>query len=104
MVAPDFRGGAWSSSANEHVVNVLMEDVLKNYNIDRKKIAVTGFSMGGTGAWHYGMKYPDRFSAVIPVAGTPPPALSEWRLPVLAIHSRADEVVPIQPTQKAIAE
>src|SRR5262249_42063894 len=100
MVAPDSRGGAWNSAANEHAVNLLLENVLNNYNIDRKKIAVTGFSMGGTGAWYYGLKYPDRFSAVIPIAGTPPPVISQWRLPVLAIHSRDDEVVPIQATQR----
>ena len=104
MVAPDSKGGAWSSAANEHAVNLLLEDVVKQYNIDRKKMAVTGFSMGGTGAWYYGTKYPDRFSAVIPIAGTPPQSASQWRLPVLAIHSRDDEVVPIAPTQQFIAE
>ena len=104
LVAPDSRGGAWSSAANEHAVNLLLEEVLKNYRIDRKKIAVTGFSMGGTGAWYYGLKYPERFSAVIPIAGTPPTTISQWRLPILAIHSRDDEVVPIQPTRSAIAE
>lgn len=104
IVAPDSKGGGWNSTANEHAVNLLVDDVLKNYNIDRKKIAVTGFSMGGAGAWYYGMKYPDRFSAVIPIAGTPPASLTNWRLPLFAIHSRDDEVVPIAATQRAIAE
>jgi predicted peptidase len=104
MVAPDSKGGAWSSAANEGATNLLLEDTLKQYNIDRKKIAVTGFSMGGTGAWYYGNKYPDRFSAVIPIAGTPPESTSQWRLPVFAIHSRDDEVVPIGPTQRYIGE
>jgi predicted peptidase len=104
MVAPDSKGGAWSSGANERAINSLLEDTLKQYNIDRKKIAVTGFSMGGAGAWYYGMKYADRFSAVIPIAGTPPESTSQWRLPVFAIHSRDDEVVPIGPTQRYIGE
>jgi predicted peptidase len=104
IVAPDSKGGGWSVAANEQAVNLLLEDVLKTYNIDRRKIAVTGFSMGGAGAWHFGMKYPERFSAVIPVSGRPPAALDSWRLPVLAIHSLDDEVVPIGPAQKAVAE
>lgn len=104
IVAPDSKGGAWSSAANEHAVNLLLDDVLKTYNIDRKKIVVTGFSMGGSGAWHFGMKYPDRFSAVIPVSGTPAGSAAKWRLPVLAIHSRDDNVVPIGPTQAYLAE
>jgi predicted peptidase len=104
IVAPDSKGGGWNSPANEHAVNLLLEHMLKEYNIDRKKIAVTGFSMGGTGAWYYGLKYPNRFSAVVPIAGTPPESLSQWRLPVFAIHSRDDEVVPIAATQRSIAE
>jgi predicted peptidase len=104
IVAPDSKGGGWSSPANEHAVNLLLEDVLKNFNIDREKIVVTGYSMGGTGAWYYGMKYPERFSAVIPIAGQPPQSIAQWRLPVLAIHSRDDEVVPIAPTLRYIAE
>ena len=104
IVAPDSRGGAWSSAANEHAVELLLEEMFKTYNIDRKRIAVTGFSMGGTGAWHFGMKYPDRFSAVIPISGTPPDTTDQWRLPVLAIHSRDDRVVPIGPTEQYVAE
>ena len=104
IVAPDSKGRGWSSAANENAVNLLIDDVFKNYNIDRKKIAVTGFSAGGAGAWHFGLKYPDRFSAVIPLAGTPPAAGTKWRLPVFAIHSVADEVVPIGPTKAFIAE
>jgi len=104
IVAPDAKGQGWNSPANEHAVNLLLDDILKNFNIDRKKIAVTGFSMGGTGAWYYGMKYPERFSAVVPVAGTPPASSAKWRLPVLAIHSKDDQVVPIGPTRTYIGE
>jgi predicted peptidase len=50
------------------------------------------------------MKYPERFSAVIPVSGTPPSTTTGWRLPVLAIHSLDDTVQPIRPTQLYVAE
>jgi phospholipase/carboxylesterase len=104
IVAPDSRGGSWSSAANEHAIDLLMDETMKTYNVDKKKIAVTGFSAGARGAWQYGMKYPERFSAVIPVAGTPPSTTPGWRLPVLAIHSTDDTVQPIRPTQLYIAE
>ncbi len=104
IVAPDSRGGAWRTAANDRAVNLLLEDTQKNFNIDKTRIAVTGFSMGGAGAWHFGMKYPDRFSAVIPVAGTPPSSTEGWRLPVFAVHSVDDKVVPIGPTQTVIAQ
>ncbi|MEX2175134.1 MAG: prolyl oligopeptidase family serine peptidase [Pirellulaceae bacterium] len=37
--------------------------------IDRRRIVLIGFSMGGAGAWHIGAHYTDRFIAVSPGAG-----------------------------------
>ncbi len=104
IVAPDSVHGDWSSAENESAVNALLDLVLARYAIDKKKMLVTGFSMGGAGAWHFGQNFPERFSAVIPVAGRPPASSAGWRLPVLAIHSRDDQVVPFAPTEQRIAE
>lgn len=104
IVAPDSLRGDWSSPENEKAVNALLDMILTRYAIDEKRIAVTGFSMGGAGSWHVAEKYPERFSAVIPVAGRPPASAAGWRLPVLAIHSRDDQVAPFAPTAARIAE
>jgi len=104
IVAPDSTGGGWSTPENERAVNTLLEAVTTSYRIDTKKIVVTGFSMGGAGVWHFAAKYPDRFSAAVPVSGRPPDSAAGWRVPVLAIHSRNDEVVPIGPAEARIAE
>jgi predicted peptidase len=104
IVAPDSVRGDWSSPENEKAVNVLLDFVVAQYAIDEKKIAVTGYSMGGTGSWHFAEKFPERFSAAIPVSGRPPASASGWRLPVLAIHSRDDQVAPFDPTEARIAE
>ena len=104
IVAPDSLRGDWSTAENERAVNLLLDGVLASYSIDAKKIVVTGFSMGGAGTWHFAQKYPKRFSAAVPVAGRPPASAAGWRLPVLAIHSRNDQVAPIGPTETRIAE
>jgi len=104
IVAPDSKGGPWISAANERAIDLLMDETMKTYNVDKKKVAISGFSAGATGSWQYGLKYPERFSAVIPVSGTPPATTTGWRLPVLAIHSIDDTVQPIRPTQLYIAE
>ena len=104
IVAPDSVQGNWSSPENGKAVNALLDMVLARYSIDTKKIAVTGYSMGGAGTWHFAEKFPERFSAAIPVAGRPPASAAGWRLPVLAIHSRDDQVVPFGPTEARIAE
>src|SRR5712671_836358 len=104
IVAPDSVRGNWSSPENEKAVNALLDMVVAHYSIDKKKVAVTGYSMGGAGSWHFAEKFPERFSAAIPVAGRPPASASGWRLPVLAIHSRDDQVAPFDPTEARIAE
>lgn len=104
IVAPESLGGAWNTAQNERGVNALLESVQTAYRIDTQKIAVTGFSMGGTGVWFFAGKYPERFSAAVPVAGTPPASAGNWKTPVFAVHSRSDEVVPIGPTEARIRE
>jgi len=104
IVAPDSVRGNWSTPENEKAVNALLDMVLARYAIDKKKVAVTGYSMGGTGSWHFAEKFPQRFSAAIPIAGTPPESAAGWKLPVLAIHSRDDQVAPFAPTQARIAQ
>ena len=104
IVAPDSVRGNWSTSENEKAVNALLDMVMAHYAIDKKRVAVTGYSMGGTGSWHLAEKFPERFSAVIPIASRPPASAAGWRLPVLAIHSRDDQVVPFDPAAARIAE
>jgi predicted peptidase len=104
IVAPDSIGGGWETSANDRAVVALLDGVQAAYRIDPKKIVVTGFSMGGAGTWHFAGKYPERFSAAIPVSGRPPASIGTWHTPVLAIHSRQDEVVSIGPASARIKE
>src|SRR5438045_2664039 len=103
IVAPDSLDGGWSTPANERAVNALLAEIEKKYAIDQKKVIVTGFSMGGTGTWYWADKYPDRFSAASALASRPTPSPGGWRVPVFAVHSRADQTVPIGPVEQRIA-
>ena len=104
IVAPDSLGGGWETAENDRAVTQLLDAVVANYSVDPARVVVTGFSMGGRGTWHFGAKYPQRFSAAIPMAGTPPASAAGWTLPVFAIHSRNDQVVPIGPTETRISQ
>ncbi len=55
--------------AGEADVLEAIESVRKHYNIDPKRIAMRGFSMGGGGAWHLGLHYPDQWAVVEAGAG-----------------------------------
>ena len=104
IVAPDSLAGGWSSPQNESAVNALLAAVEKSYAIDQKKVIVTGYSMGGAGAWYWADKYPERFSAAVPVSGRPTSSSATWRMPVFAVHSRDDQVNPIGATEQRISE
>jgi pimeloyl-ACP methyl ester carboxylesterase len=55
--------------AGETDVFEAIEDVCRNYNIDRSRIVLRGMSMGASGTWHLGLKHPDRFVALGPYCG-----------------------------------
>ena len=46
-----------------------MADVMRRFRIDHRRVVLHGFSMGGAGAWHLGVHYPDRWAAVGAGAG-----------------------------------
>lgn len=50
-------------------VKELVDYMAKNYHIDTGKVAITGHSMGGTGAWNIATEYPNVFTRVAPVSG-----------------------------------
>lgn len=105
VVAPDSIAGPWTNKKNESMVIELMDHIAQQYNIDQDKTLLTGFSMGGHGTWYIGSRHQERFSALIPVAGAPQVETDvQWTTPVYALHSRADEVVPIEPTETYITD
>jgi hypothetical protein len=46
-----------------------LASVQGRYNIDRRRIALRGFSMGGASSWHLGLHYPGKWGAIEAGAG-----------------------------------
>ena len=55
--------------AGETDVFEALDAVRKHYNVDPDHIYLRGFSMGGAGAWHIGLHYPDRWAGMEAGAG-----------------------------------
>ena len=124
IVAPDAPEFSWAHPDSEAAVLAIVAQVKKDHPIDSRRTLVTGFSMGGSGAWYLGATHPELFRAAIPMAALPitTPVRSraealaarkaldsgtEWatpllRLPLYVIHSRADETVPLEPLEEAV--
>ena len=47
----------------------LIEALANNHRIDRRRLYVTGLSMGGSGTWSLLAEYPDLFAAGVPICG-----------------------------------
>ena len=50
-------------------VEEAIESACRNYRIDRRRIVLRGSSLGGVGTWQLGLKRPDRYAALGPIAG-----------------------------------
>lgn len=102
VLAPQCPAGlSWSSSIDADtdllaVVLQMVDDICQDKRIDLQRIYLVGYSMGGFGAWDLASYAPDRFAAVVPIAGggDPSRAGSLIDLPIWAIHGADDDVVP----------
>lgn len=55
--------------AGETDVWEVIEDVQRHYRVDRDRISIRGFSMGGAGTWHLAAHHPGEWAAAAPGAG-----------------------------------
>lgn len=101
IVAPDSISGRWTNTTNEAAVMDIVDRLVTTYEIDTKKLLVTGYSMGGQGAWYLAGRNQDRFSAAIPISARPYDGIS-WKIPLYVIHSRQDEVIPFDLTRRFV--
>jgi len=94
---------AWPSDL---LVDLVDEIVLK-YNVDARRVYVTGVSLGGRGTWNVAIDYPERFAAIFPVCGTygHPERISRIKdVPVWAFHGDQDKVVLFSDVKKMVEE
>ncbi len=126
IVAPLCPARSWVDPESEKAVLALLTHVRGAYRIDPERTAVTGFSLGGMGTWYFASRHPELFRAAIPMASVPMVAQTsesgaetvqryresgnvEWpadlvRMPIYIMHSRDDELIPIEPVERAAAE
>lgn len=71
--------------------------VKQRFKIDDRRVMLRGFSMGGEGAWHIALHYPDRFAAAEIGAGTwssrtlVDKTLTDWQLATLNVWEHMEQ-------------
>ena len=83
------------SPAGKMVIELVDKMLKENPSIDRKRIYITGLSMGGYGTYDLMMRRPDLFAAGVPVCGGADPAFAYKikNIPIWAFHGRLDDAV-----------
>lgn len=100
----------WVSSTGENddmleVVMEILDRTVQDYAVDTNRISVTGLSSGGAGTWEIARRYPERFSAIAPIASFYREAPGFERVaevPVWAFHSISDEDAPLEVVRRNI--
>ena len=91
---------------NTDVLSALIDEIEKNYSVDKNRIYVTGLSMGGYGTWSLALAQPNRFSAIAPVCGWSHPVdfCKLAHLPIWIFHGAKDFVVPLCFSEKIVEQ
>ena len=94
LISPQSPGRGW----NPDTLNALLDQVMRDYRVDKDRVYLTGLSMGGYGTWTLAAAHPERFAAIAPICGGGNVADAEKlaKLPIWVFHGAKDPVVPLQ--------
>jgi predicted peptidase len=86
----------------------VLETAFERYSVNKRKVYLTGFSMGGLGSWELGIRFHSLFAAVVPVASTRIRSENALPLlkktPVMIFHGTGDLYSPITLARMALKQ
>lgn len=87
------------------IVKSVLDSVESMLRVDRRRVYLTGFSMGGYGTWQTAAAYPGVFAAIAPLCGMSDlPDIPRLKaIPIWAFHGAQDINVPVSESRKMIA-
>ncbi|MBI2804193.1 MAG: dienelactone hydrolase family protein [Planctomycetes bacterium] len=106
VVFPQSQKRTWrAGSGDAKRALAILEVVQKSYKTDKKRVYLTGLSMGGFGTWSLAAAYPDRWAAIAPVCGggDPKSAGKIKDIPTWNFHGDADKAVNVKLSRAMIA-
>jgi predicted peptidase len=110
----------WGAPEMREQALAALDRSIKEFHGDRRRVYLTGLSMGGYGTWDFAVAEPHRFAALVPICSgvRPPPDWAELHVhlaadakisdpyaevarlvgktPVWMFHGDADDAVPVE--------
>ena len=98
---------ALGSPERAETLLALIQEVVDEFSVDRRRIYITGQSMGGSGTWGMLAYYPDFFAAAVPVCGTgnvdSAKRIVAGGVNIWTFHGSDDPRVPVDNTRTMLA-
>jgi phospholipase/carboxylesterase len=87
-----------------------LDAALERYPIDKRKLALLGFSQGGVMAYNLAIRQPERFAALVGISSWFPPELADKvvnrealeQLPTLIQHGSRDEMIDVARARQSV--
>lgn len=98
VVYPQGNNNAWdiSGTSDTKFIEQIMKKMQKTYHVDKNRIYISGFSMGGMMTYHCMAKLGNTIAAFGPVSGIPVDyrdPVAPRHVPIMHIHGTGDDVV-----------
>jgi phospholipase/carboxylesterase len=111
LIAPTAVGSTWALMGDDADTPNLMrilDEVRSRWNVDSKRLLLTGMSDGGTFCYVTGLESTSPFTHLAPVASTFHPLMAEMAdaermrgLPIYLVHGRLDWMFPVEIARRA---
>ena len=97
-VFPEGINKGWDISGDRDLkfMEALIDEMAEKYDIDRNRVYISGFSMGGMFTYHCMNRMADKFAAFAPISGYPMGGgnfTSSRPVPIIHSHGTTDDVV-----------
>ncbi len=91
---------------NTRAVKQLLDTVVTNNRVDKRRIYLTGLSRGGGAAWELAVQYPETFAAMAVVCGMTPVPYASWinkDMPIWVFHGEEDKSIPVTESETMVS-
>jgi phospholipase/carboxylesterase len=110
VAVPDSRGPTWDRikgtfGPDIEFLDRVLEQTFDRIAVDRRRIAIAGFSDGGSYSLSVGLSNGDLFTHVIAYSpGFMSVPVQSGKPPIFITHGVQDQVLPITPTERIVRE
>lgn len=105
VLFPQSETGSWQAdTADAQRAMAILEEVIRDYAVDRQRIYLSGTSAGGFGTWSLAARYPRKWAAIVPICGggDPPSAETIKHIPCWCFHGAGDNVIDVGQSRRMI--